>query len=368
MKRRYKVLGSIAGLLGLAIAVGAVVLSYESDCEPAPTLAADALPMRAVVARCYGSPDVLRVEDVAKPQPGDDQVLVKVHAASANPLDWHEMRGKPYLMRLSSGIGTPHELRLGVDFAGTVEAVGTNVTRFKPGDAVFGGAGGAFADYVAVTEGRALALKPDNIDFEQAATVGIAATTALQALRDKGKLLPGQSVLINGASGGVGTFAVQIAKALGAEVTAVSSTRNVELVRSLGADHVIDYTQQDFTRGAVRYDLIVDMVGNHGPLDLRRALAPQGTLVVVGGQDSDPFLGPIMGFLKAVAVAPFVEQTIEPMMASLNEADLLTLREWLASGKLKPVIDRRYPLAEAAEAIRYLEEGRARGKVVITVL
>ena len=253
-----------------------------------PALAAGSTPMKAAVHRCYGPPEVVKIEDVAKPVPGDEEVLVKVHAAGVNPLDWHFMRGVPYIMRLESGFGRPKDQRLGVDFSGTVEAVGKSVTSFKPGDEVFGGRNGAFAEYVVVNAARNIQIKPARITFEQAAGVPIAAVTALQALRDKGELEEGQKVLINGASGGVGTFAVQIAKAFGAEVTGVASTRNVELVRSLGADHVIDYTKQDFTQGDVVYDLVVDNVGNHSFDDIRRVLKPEGRYVIDRQQQQGP--------------------------------------------------------------------------------
>ena len=278
-----KVLGAVSIVVAVMLLTLAATMSHDSPCGPADPLAADATRMKAIVYRCYGSPDVLKLEDVEKPTPADDEVLVRVRAASVNPLDWHYMRGTPYIMRLDSGVGTPTSTRMGVDFSGTVEAVGRNVKRFRPGDEVFGGRRGAFAEYVTVREDRALALKPANVTFEQAAAVPIAAMTALQALRDKGGIQPGQKVLINGASGGVGTFAVQIAKSFGAEVTGVCSTRNLDLVRSLGADHVIDYTKEDFTKSGQRYDLILDNVGNHPLLALRRVLTPGGTMVIVGG-------------------------------------------------------------------------------------
>jgi NADPH:quinone reductase-like Zn-dependent oxidoreductase len=323
--------------------------------------------MQAIRYRCYGSPEVLELAEVAKPTPADDEVLIKVHAASVNPLDWHYMRGKPYIMRLSSGIGRPADPRFGVDFAGTVEAVGKDVQRFKPGDEVFGGKSGALAEYVTVREDRALVLKPANISFEEAAAVPIAAITALQAVRDKGHVKHGQRVLVNGASGGVGTFAVQIAKSYGAEVTGVSSTRNVELVRSLGADHVIDYKQQDFTRGTQRYDVIIDNVGNHPLLAYRRVLEPDGIVVMVGGPSDDPWIGPLARPIRAAVLSPFVSQRYAMLMAEMNALDMGVLRDLLAAGKLKPVIDRRYTLPEVPAAIAYLEEGRARGKVVIAV-
>ncbi|MEZ5512962.1 MAG: NAD(P)-dependent alcohol dehydrogenase [Steroidobacteraceae bacterium] len=323
--------------------------------------------MRAIVYRCYGPPEVLKLEAVEKPVPADDRVLVRVRAASVNPLDWHYLRGEPYVMRLSSGLGAPEDITMGVDFAGTVTAVGNGVTNFKPGDEVFGGTGGAFAEYVAVRASRAIVHKPPNVGFEEAAAVPIAAVTALQALRDKGELKPGQNVLINGASGGVGTFAVQIAKSLGAEVTGVCSTRNVSMVRSIGADHVIDYTQQDFTQGTERYDLIIDNVGNHGLLAVRRVMQPDGIYVGVGGPNDNRWVGPLLGPLKASLLAPFVSQEFRSLLADLNQADLEFLRDLMAAGKLTAVIDRRYPLAETPAAIAYVETGRARGKVMVTV-
>ena len=364
MKLRYKITGGILIFLIVTISSLALVLSHSSACEPAPSVAGNAELMKAIVYRCYGSPDVLEYADVGKPTPADDEVLVKVHAASVNPLDWHYMRGSPYIMRLGTGIGAPDDMRIGVDFAGTVEAVGGNVTRFKPGDEVFGGTGGAFAEYATVREDRALALKPANVTFEQAASVPIAAITALQALRDKGKLEPGQKVLINGASGGVGTFAVQIAKSLGAEVTGVCSTRNVEMVRSIGADHVFDYKKEDYTESGERYDLIIDMISNHSLLANRRVLKPEGTLVIVGGAKGD-WLGPLMRPINAMMLSPFVGQDMGMMLARMDRDDLAILGELMAAGKVTPVIDRRYPLSEVAAAMEYSEEGHARGKIVI---
>lgn len=322
--------------------------------------------MKAVVYRCYGAPDVLSLEDVEKPVPADDEVLVKVHAASVNPLDWHYMRGSPYLMRLSAGIGAPDDIRMGVDYAGTVEAVGKDVTRFKPGDAVFGGAGGAFAEYVKVREDRAIVLKPDNVTFQQGATVAIAAVTALQALRDKGQIASGQKVLINGASGGVGTFAVQIAKALGAEVHGVCSTRNIEMVRSIGADRVFDYKKEDYTDSGEQYDLIVDMVGNHSLLANRKVLTPEGRLVIVGGEKGD-WIGPLLRPLNALILGPFVDQEFVMILAQLKQEDLTTLAEFMSEGKVTPVIDRTYPLSETPAAVGYSEDGHARGKIIVTI-
>lgn len=366
MKLRYKVLAVIVVLLGVALLSAALVLSHDSPCGPAPALASDANLMKGIVYRCYGSPDVLKLETIEKPAAADNQVLVKVHAASVNPLDWHYMRGTPYLVRLDAGVGAPKPPRLGVDFAGTVEAVGKDVKRFKPGDEVFGGRDGAFAEYVTVREDRALALKPANVTFEQAAAVPIAGVTALQALRDKGQLQPGQKVLINGASGGVGTFAVQIAKSFGADVTGICSTKNMDMVRSIGADHVIDYTKQDYTQGEQRYDLIVDMVGNHSLLENRRALAPKGIFVMVGGSDTK-WISFLIDPLEALILSRFVGQEFIPFLAELKPKDLATLGDLMQAGKVKPVIDRRYRLSEAPAAMRYLEEGHARGKVVIDI-
>jgi len=367
MKRRNKIFGGILGFLVVVIAAFMLYLSHDSACHPAPVLSATAPHMQAIVYHCYGAPTVLRLETVAKPVPADDRLLVKVHAASLNPLDWHYMRGTPYIVRMEAGVGAPQDLRTGVDFAGTVEAVGKNVTLFKPGDEVFGGADGAFAEYVTVGEHKAVALKPANISFEQAAAIPIAAVTALQALRDTGALKPRQKVLVNGASGGVGTFAIQIAKAMGGEVTGVTSTRNVALVRSLGADHVIDYRQQDFTRGPEHYDLVFDTVGNHALGDIRRVMTPHGTLVMVGGGSDGNWIGPFMGPLKALLISPFVGQKMSFMLARLNHKDLNALAELMASGKVTPVIDRRYALSELPAAMAYLEEGHAHGKVIINL-
>jgi len=355
-----------AGAITLALL--ALLVAYwtsSNTCSDRKT-AAQGNQMKAIVYCDYGSPDVLKVEDIEKPAPGDDQVLVRVRAASVNPLDWHYMRGTPYFMRLGAGLRKPKVTRLGVDFAGTVEAVGRNVNRFKPGDEVFGGRTGAFAQYVLVREDRAVALKPANLTFEQAASVGVAAITALQGLRDKGQIQPGQKVLINGASGGVGTFAVQIAKSFGADVTGVCSTRNVDMVRSIGADHVIDYTKEDFTKSAERYDLILDNVGNHSLLESRRVLNPKGKYIMVGGP-AGRWIDPLPRAISALVLSRFVSQDIRLFLADLNQADLNILRDLMQAGKVTPVIDRRYRLTDVPEAIRYLEQGHARGKVVITL-
>jgi NADPH:quinone reductase-like Zn-dependent oxidoreductase len=364
MKLRYKVAGGLLIFVAVALSTLALVLSHNSGCGPAPAVSDKAKLMKAIVYRCYGSSDVLKFEDIEKPAAAENEVLVKVHAASVNPLDWHYMRGSPYIMRIGSGLGTPKDTRMGVDFAGTVEAVGKNVTRFKPGDEVFGGRTGAFAEYVTVRDDRAMVLKPANVTFEQAASVPVAAITALQALRDKGQIKPGQKVLINGASGGVGTFAVQIAKSFGAEVTGVCSTRNVEMVRSIGADHVIDYTQEDYTRSGQRYDLIIDMVGNHSLSENREVLTPEGNFVMVGGSKGN-WIGPLMGPIKALMLSPFVGQNFVMLLAKLNKEDLIILGDLMQTGKVKPVIDRRYRLSEVTAAIRYSEEGHARGKIVV---
>ena len=364
MKLRYKILNGLLGLLALSVVTFAIVIGYTAPCEPAPDSLSSDSTMKAITYRCYGSPEVLELADVEIPTPGETEVLVRVKAASVNPLDWHYMRGSPYFMRLGTGIGAPDDTRLGVDFAGVVEAVGTGVTKFSPGDEVFGGRTGAFAEYVLIPEDRAMVRKPPELSFEQAAAMPIAALTALQALRDKGELQPGQKVLINGASGGVGTFAVQIAKAMGAEVHGVCSTRNVELVKSLGADRVWDYKTEDYTQSEERYDLIVDMVSNHSLSKNRRVLNPEGRLVIVGGPSGD-WITPLKRPLGAMILAPFVDQQIIVLLARLRQDDLADLATMAASGKVTPVIDRRYSLQEVPAAIRYSEEGRARGKILI---
>jgi NADPH:quinone reductase-like Zn-dependent oxidoreductase len=325
--------------------------------------------MKAIRYHRYGSPDVLEYTDVETPVPGDDEVLVRVRAASVNPFDWHLMRGAPFLARLMAGMRRPKDPRLGADLAGVVEAVGKNVTQFGPGDEVFGAAKGAYAEYTCA-RGDKLAPKPANATFEQAAAIPIAGLTALQALRDKGHLQPGQSVptsvLINGAAGGVGTFAVQIARAFGAEVTGVCSTKNVELVRSLGAAHVVDYTREDFTQSSRRYDVIVDCIGNHSLTACRRVMSRRGFYVVVGGPDGG-WLSPLPFILRLLLLSRFVSQTLSLIMASLNPADLTVLKELIEAGKVTPHIDRTYPLSDAAEAIRYVETKHARGKVALTM-
>lgn len=364
--RRWRWKRIAALVVVLLPVIGFALLWFD---EPEPTTnRASGETMQAIVYHEYGTADVLRLEAIGKLLPNNDQVLIKVYAAAANPLDWHYMRGTPYVMRLDGGMRKPHDTRLGVDMSGVVEAVGSRITQFKPGDAVFGAANGAFGEYVLASEKR-IVLKPAGLTFEQAAAVPVAAITALQALRDKGKVQPSQRVLINGASGGVGTFAVQIAKSFGANVTGVCSTRNLHLVRSLGADHAIDYTQADFTEGEERYDLIIDNVGNRSLSDYRRVLKPEGTYVLIGGggPDAGNWIGPIADFLKVLATSPFVDQNLVGLMANVNQDDLLALNALMEAGKVKPVIDRTYPLSEVPDAIRYLEEGHARGKVIITV-
>jgi len=319
--------------------------------------------MKAIVYRGYGSPDVLRCEDIEKPTPRDNEVLIKVRAASVNPLDRHIMRGGPPFLRIAFGLRKPR-VRPGRDVAGHVEAIGKRVTQFKPGDDVFGACSGALAEY-ACTRESALVLKPGSITFEQAAAVPVAGLTALQGLRDKGKIRPLQKVLINGASGGVGTFAVQIAKAFGAEVTAVCSARNAEMVRSIGADRVMDYTIEDFSDGKQKYDLIFDLVATRSLRAYGRALNPNGTCVIGGGPTR---VGAIVSTaFKVLVLSRFVSQSFIMFVAKLSKEDLTVLRELMEAKKVTPVIDRRYKLSEAADAIRYLEEGHARGKIVVTL-
>src|SRR5437762_9001988 len=365
MKLRYKILGVLVMLLALGALSLALAMSHTSACGPAPSPPAGVTLMKGIVHRCYGSPDLLRYEDIPKPTPADNEVLVKVHAASVNPLDWHYLEGTPYMVRMDAGFGNPGSTRLGVDLAGTVEAVGKNVTRFKAGDEVFGGKFGAFSEYVAVREDRAIALKPGNLTFEQAASVPIAAITALQALRDKGQIHAGQKVLINGASGGVGTFAVQIAKSFGADVTGVCSTRNVAMVRSIGADHVIDYTKEDFTQSAQPYDLIFDNVSNHSFSERRRILTSNGICVLAGIGGAGSHEGQwarLGGSLKALVASWFISQKFVTFIARITREDLTILSDLMESGKVTPVIDKRYRLNEVAQALRYLEEGHAQGK------
>jgi NADPH:quinone reductase-like Zn-dependent oxidoreductase len=366
LKKRYKIPLWILGILVVAIFGVRLLISHDSPCEPAPPIAAGTPTMKGWVHRCYGGPESVTYEELEKPVPADDEVIVKVRAAAVNPLDWHYMRGKPYVMRLmGSGVGKPSDPLLGVDFAGVVESVGKAVSNFKPGDEVFGGRSGAFSEYVRVKANRNIVIKPANVSFEEAAAVPVAAVTALQAVRDSGKAKAGDKVLINGASGGVGTYAVQIAKALGAEVTGVCSGRNVEMVKSLGADHVIDYTKENLTDGQAQYDLIVDNVVTHDLGDYRKVLTENGRFVIVGSLNEGEYLGPLADALKTAAYDPFVSQDMGFMMSEMKPGDLATLRDMLAEGKIRSVIDRTYKMSEVPEAIRYVEMGRARGKVVV---
>jgi NADPH:quinone reductase-like Zn-dependent oxidoreductase len=318
--------------------------------------------MKAILCHHYGPPDVLKCEEITKPTAGDNEVLIRVRAAGVNPVD-RLFRGKPYLVRILTGLRKPKDARVGTDVAGQVEAVGKNVTQFKPGDSVFGACRGAYAEYACASDSK-LAIKPDNVTFEQAAAVPVAALTALQGLRDKGQIRPGQKVLINGAAGGVGTFAVQIAKSFGADVTAVCSTRNLEMLRSIGADRVIDYTQEDFTTGTHRYDLILDLVSNHSLPACRRVLSARGVCVIAGAKQ--PWM-----LLPRAITAPILSrvqsQNFVIFVTKLKKEDLTIMHELLGTGKVIPVIDRRYPLSGVPEAIRYLEQGHARGKIVITL-
>ncbi|MEO0375443.1 MAG: NAD(P)-dependent alcohol dehydrogenase [Cyanobacteria bacterium P01_A01_bin.17] len=323
--------------------------------------------MKAILYDRYGSSEVLQLQEVNRPAVGDNDVLIRIRAAGVNPYDWRFMRGTPYFMRLIIGLLKPRDGRLGAELAGEVEAVGKNVTQFKPGEAVFGRVNGSFAEYISIPETDAIAPKPVNLSFEQAASVPLAALTALQGLRDHGQIQPGQQVLINGASGGVGTFAVQLAKAFGAEVTGICSTQNLELVRSIGADKVIDYTREDFTQSGQQYELMLDMVGNHSLRDCTHILTTKGRYVVGSGPEGSGLLGPLGHLIKSLLMSPFVSQKVVSLDMKKNKADLLFLKTLIEAERITPVIDRSYPLSEAPEAIRYLEKGHARGKVVMTM-
>jgi NADPH:quinone reductase-like Zn-dependent oxidoreductase len=368
MRRRLRWPLILCLVLIASVGVLALTLRYESPCpsigsaEPPLT---DTTSTLAFTRACYGGPEVLRLQAVPTPTPGAGELLVRVRAAAVNPLDWHELRGKPYVMRLVSGMATPASSRLGADFAGVVEAVGPGATRFRVGDRVFGQRNGAFATHVLVRDTGVLAAIPEQVSFEEAAATGVAAITALQALRDKGRVRPGHRVLINGASGGVGTYAVQIAKRMGAHVTGVASTRNVALVQSLGADRVIDYTTEDVTADTARYHTILDLVGNHPLRALDAVLMPEGVVVIVGGPNENALLGPLTRSLRAMIAAPILTGTFANFLASATRPDLELLRDWLQDGTLRSVIDRRYPLAELPAAIAYQETGRARGKVLV---
>ncbi|HYR76426.1 MAG TPA: NAD(P)-dependent alcohol dehydrogenase [Pyrinomonadaceae bacterium] len=322
--------------------------------------------MKAAIYTSYGPPEVVRIADVEKPVPKDDEVLIKVRAASVNPLDWRLMKGTPRALRIMPRLLKMPIGRPGVDVAGEVEAVGRNVTQFKPGDQVFGGSRGAFAEY-ATTREKSIVTKPNSVTFEQAASIYVAGLTALQGLRDKGKIQPGQKVLVNGAAGGVGTFAVQIAKSFGANVTGVCSTRNLDMVRSIGAEKTIDYTQNDFTTSNQRYDLILDCVGNHSFSECRRVLNPDGRCVMIGAPHDMSMMGLLAMMIKPLVLSLFVNQKAVMFIAKSSQDDLTLLGEFIATGKLKPVIGGRYSLSDAADAVRHVEEGHARGKVLITL-
>lgn len=364
---------SVAALIIVtSVLIFGVVLSRDAACPTIDTTAkasapAGAATMLAARYHCYGDTDVIHWETVARPALSDSSVLVRVHAAATNPLDWHYMRGKPYIMRLSSGIGRPSDVRLGQDFAGVVEAVGANVTRFAPGDSVFGASTGAFGEYLAVYESADIARVPDSMSLVEAAALPVAATTALQAVRDVGQVTTGQRVLVNGASGGVGTYAVQIAKSLGAHVTGVSSARNLELVRSLGADATIDYTSEDFTTDTARYDVIIDNIGNHAPSALRRVLTSTGRVVVVGGPERDRWLGPIRSLVGALVYGWFVEQTFTGVFSETSQVDLEYLSALVTQGTLRSVIDRQFAAPQLREAVAYQESGRSRGKNIVII-
>lgn len=366
MKLLRTVLAGLAGLVLLTLAVVVVLVSRTDACPDQPEIYAGENGMRSVISRCYGGPEVLETVAAPIPEVESDEVLVQVRAAGVNPLDWHYLRGEPYFMRLESGIGSPGRHQHGVDFAGTVVAVGAAVKDYAPGDRVYGGGNGSFGDYLKRSDKGSLAPIPDDVGYAEAAAVPIAGVTALQALRDSGKVKPGDRVLVNGASGGVGTFAVQLARVMGAEVTGVCSTRNLALVRSLGATDVIDYTVTDYTRSGRQWDVIIDAVGNHGPLANRRALAPGGTLVMVGAGKGN-WVGPLVNLAVAAAGSMFIDENLNPFLARLSGKDLAYLATLMERGDLSPVIDRHYPLAEIREAIAYSESGRARGKIIIDI-
>lgn len=359
-----RILLALGGLVLIAIVALTITLSHTTDC-PAPTsVAAGDDSMMAVLRPCYGSPDVLQFNRVAKPVPEADQVLIKVAAASVNPLDYHFMRGSPYILRLLLGVGTPDEPRLGRDFAGTVVAAGDSVTEFEVGDRVFGGTDGAFADYTVRRSTGSIARIPDGVSFEQAAGIPIAGVTAIQALQEHGQLQPGQRVLINGASGGVGTYAVQIAKSMGAHVSGVCSGRNIELVKSLGADQVFNYKEESYLDSGQTWDLIVDMVGNNSPLQNRDVLTPNGKLVIVGG-DKGNWIAPFITPIKAGVSNLFVDQELKSFTAYMRQEELAAVAEMIASGEIRTVIDRHYPLADTADAMRHSESRRASGKIIV---
>jgi len=369
-KRWKRVLKWTLGIIFVALILWGFIAYWTSTNDCDRNAATPANRMKAVVYCDYGITN-LRLQEIEKPNPTDDQVLVRVHAASLNPLDGHFVRGMLLARLMGGGLRKPKDTRLGVDYAGTVEAVGKNVTNFKPGDEIFGGRTGSLAQYVCARADRAIALKPANMTFEQAGSVAVAGITALQGLRDKGHVQAGQKVLINGASGGVGTFAVQIAKSLGAEVTGVCSTRNLDLVRSIGADHVIDYTKEDFTKSGQRYDVIFDNVQNHTFSERRRVLTPNGICVLAGlggaGWHEDTWTHLVRSFTTPL-MSKFTSQKFSFYISQLNHNDLAWLGDRMQSGKVTPVIDRNYKsLNDVRDALAYLEQGHAHGKVVISV-
>ncbi len=361
-----RILKALGGLIVLGVVALAFTLSYTSDCPAPSEVQAGDNTMMGVFRPCYGSPDVLQYHRAEIPTPKADQVLVKVAFASVNPLDVHFMTGSPYVLRLIAGIGAPDDPRIGRDFAGTVIAVGEDVTELEPGDRVFGGAAHAFSEYLVRSATGSIARIPEDVSFEQAAGVPIAGATAIQALRDHGQLQPGQRVLINGASGGVGTYAVQIAKAMGAHVTGVCSGRNVELVKSLGADQVFNYKEENYLESGQTFDLIVDMVGNHAPMDNRDVLTSNGRLVIVGGAKGN-WIAPFVVGVKAGIANMFVDQELMSFTANIDPEDLAAVTRMMASGDVRTVIDRHYPLSETAEAMRHSLSRRASGKIIIDV-
>ena len=368
MKLRYKIINSIFALIAILVVSLAVVMGYTADCDPRPAGVIEGDSMKAITYRCYGGPEVLEYGEVAKPVPAANEVLVKVVAAGVNPLDYHYMRGTPYLLRLmGAGVGAPTQQKMGVDFSGVVESVGQDVTQFKVGDEVFGGKKGAFAEYLVIPEDNTIAIKPDNVTHNQAAGVAIAAVTALQALRDLGEVQSGDKVLINGASGGVGTFAVQIAKYLGAEVTGVNSARNRDMVLGIGADRVIDYKTQDYTTESIQYDAIIDMVANHSIAKNMSVLVSDGRMVNVGAIEKGNWIGPLIKPIKSNLMNPLYDQEIKTLFASMSQEDLNFLAQMMSEGRLTPVMDVTYPLAQASDAVAYSETGRARGKIIITI-
>ncbi|HUG49140.1 MAG TPA: NAD(P)-dependent alcohol dehydrogenase [Candidatus Limnocylindria bacterium] len=365
MKLRYKILTGVATTFVVAIAALAVTLAYESPCPTTPPTVADAATMRAVMQRCYGQPRVLIVERVAKPVPKEGQILVEVRAGSVNPYEWHKTTGKPYILRFFKGVGAPDSPRVGSDFAGVIAAVGPGVTRFNAGDEVFGGAHGALAEYLVMREDGDVALKPAEVSFEQAAALPIAAVTALQGLRDHGRIEAGQKVLINGAGGGVGHFCVQLAKAFGAEVTATTRPEKFDVVRASGADHLIDYTREDFTAGGRRFDLVLDMGSPASLSKLRSVLVPGGAFVQVGAAKGTG--GPLVRMLSGALRARLLKQRVTFFIAKPNLADLDTLRELIEAGKVRPIIEQSYRLDQIAEAIAYAATEQAGGKITIRI-